>query len=117
MSAFTRARSRAPRSVFMSRGVAVILAATILVSGGGIANLATAAPASAASTQTEIDAAIAQILRETNAERTKVGLKPLLIAPSINTVAQNWSEAMAAKQTMTHNSAFTSQMPTGWMGA
>jgi uncharacterized protein YkwD len=98
------------------RGVAVALTAAILASGGGVAtSLATAQPAQAASSQSEIQAAITQILNETNAERTKVGLAPLKLDSKISTVSQNWTESMAAQKSMTHNPDYQFQMPQPWM--
>ena len=99
----------------INRGIAVALTAAILASGGGTATaLMTAQPAEAASTQPEINAAVQQILNETNAERAKAGLAPLALAPSMNLVAQNWSQAMATAGSMTHNPRYADQLPAGW---
>lgn len=90
--------------------------AAVLASGGGISGAFLAAqPAQAASTRTEIDAAVAQILQGTNAERAKVGLKPLLLSPTMNAVAQGWSEHMAAHSSMTHNPDYATTLPAPWM--
>jgi glyoxylate utilization-related uncharacterized protein len=98
------------------KGIAVTLTAALLVSGGGVAtSLATAPSAQAASTQSEIDVAVNQILNETNAERVKAGLAPLKLNASINTVAQNWSQSMAAQNSMYHNPNYQFQMPQPWM--
>ena len=96
----------------MNKGIAVALAATIIASGGGFTGaILTATPAYAASTQTEIDAAVAQILNDTNAQRTAAGLKPLQLAPTMSTVSQAWTLDMAAKKSMTHNPYYASQLP------
>ena len=98
------------------KGIAVALTAAILASGGGVAtSLATAQPAQAASTQSEIDVAIAQILNETNAERANAGLAPLRLNASINVVAQKWTESMATQKSMYHNPSYQFQMPQPWM--
>ncbi|MDN4646515.1 FG-GAP-like repeat-containing protein [Arthrobacter sp. PsM3] len=116
MSGFTHVRRRALRA-FTSRGIALALAAAILASAGGASTaLISAAPAEAASTQTQVDAAVAQILSGTNAERVKADLQPLRVAPSMNSVSQNWTQAMAAQSLMTHNPYFSTQLPQPWMG-
>jgi hypothetical protein len=99
----------------VSRGIAVALTAAILASGGGAASLVTAEPAQAAVSQPELDAAITQILNETNAERAKAGLAPLTLTPSMNTVAQNWSKAMSDKGSMTHNPDYQFELPQPWI--
>lgn len=98
------------------KGIAVALTAAILASGGGItSSLLTAQPAQAASTQPEIDSAIAQILSETNAERVKAGLEPLILNSQMSKVSQTWSEYMATKKTMYHNPSYTNQLPKPWI--
>jgi uncharacterized protein YkwD len=100
----------------IQKGIAVALAAAILASGGGVAtSLATAQPAQAASSQSEIQAAITQILNETNAERANAGLAPLTLNADINVVAQNWTESMATQQSMIHNPDYQTQMPQPWI--
>ncbi|WP_353713522.1 CAP domain-containing protein [Arthrobacter sp. K5] len=102
----------------IARSVAAVLTVAVLASGASITGvLLEAQPALAASTQPEIDAAIAQILRETNAERAKAGLNPLVLTPKINAVAQSWSEQMAAKKSMTHNPGYSSGIPQPWLRA
>lgn len=101
-----------------NKHVAVVLAAAILASGGGVsASVITAEPAQAASTQPEIDAAIAQILKDTNAARAQAGLPPLTLAPTINTVAQDWTEHMAVENYYAHNPSYLDQMHPDWQGA
>jgi uncharacterized protein YkwD len=100
----------------VAHSVAAVLTAAVLASGSGLCvSLLTAQSAQAASTQSEIDTAIAQILRETNAERAKAGLKPLLLAAKINAVAQGWSEYMAAEHTMYHNPVYQLTLPKPWI--
>jgi uncharacterized protein YkwD len=98
------------------KGISVALAAAILASGGGVAtSLATALPAQAASSQSEIEMAVTQILNETNAERANAGLAPLTLNASISAIAQSWSESMAAENSMYHNPDYQFQMPSPWM--
>jgi uncharacterized protein YkwD len=100
----------------INKSVAVALAAAILASGGGMTSaLITAQPAQASSTQPEIDSAISQILSETNAEREKAGLGPLTLDPTMSKVSQNWSQQMAAQQSMIHNPSYTSELPQPWI--
>lgn len=100
----------------IARSVVAVLTVALLASGGGVtAALVAAQPAHADSTQLEIGAAVEQILRDTNAERVKAGLGPLLIAPTISAVAQNWSAAMDAKNSLSHNPEYPWQMPQPWI--
>lgn len=100
-----------------TKGMAVALAATILVSGGGIsATVMTAAPAMAADSG-ELDAAINRILADTNAERAKAGLAPVRITPSMNGISQDWSATMASRKTMIHNPNYFNYLPGGWSNA
>lgn len=86
------------------KSLAVVLAAVVLASGGGvIGSVLTAEPAQASSSQSQIDAAVQRILNDTNAERTKAGLAPLVLTPTLNTVAQNWTEEMGAHNSLIHN--------------
>ena len=100
----------------IAKGVAVALATAIFVSGGGVAtSLVAAQPAQASSTQSEIDGAVAEILDQTNAERANVGLTPLKLNTAITSVAQNWTQAMATQQSMTHNPDYQTQVPQPWI--
>ncbi|WP_343998328.1 fibronectin type III domain-containing protein, partial [Pseudarthrobacter sulfonivorans] len=76
-----------------------------------------AQPAQAAVSQPQIDAAVARILGDTNAERSKAGLTPLKLNTAMNTVAQNWSQVMGDGRGMVHNPDYASQIPQGWQGA
>ena len=99
-----------------SKGVAVALAAVILASSGGVAtSLAVAPAAQASSTQSEIDAAVTEILNQTNQERANVGLAPLKLNAAMNTVAQNWTQSMATQQSMIHNPDYQTQLPQPWI--
>jgi len=61
--------------------------------------------------------AVAQILADTNALRVAGGLEPLTESTSMDTVAQNWSAAMASAGSMTHNPHYSTQIPSGWTAA
>lgn len=98
------------------KGMAVFVAASVLLTSGGVAgSIASATPAHAASSEQEITNAVQQILNDTNSHRAKAGLEPLRLGPAINTVSQNWTEAMANGEGAMHNPSFMSQMPAGWM--
>lgn len=98
------------------KSIAAVVAATILFSGAGLSGaVLNAAPAYAASTQSEIDAAVAQIFKDTNAQRAAAGLKPLILSTSMSQVSQEWTQNMAANQWMSHNPDFQSQLPPHWM--
>ena len=100
----------------INESLAVALTAAILASGGGMpSSLLTAQPAQAASAQPEIDAAITQILAETNAERAKAGLEPLKLDATMSKVSQAWTQQMATNHSMTHNPSYTSQLPQPWI--
>lgn len=96
-----------PQSVSWSC-LSVVILTFALVLGG-------APPAEAAnpSTQTVIN----RILAETNKARTAEGKSTLVINTQMNTVAQKWSQKMASANTLSHNSSFSAQIPSGWRGA
>jgi len=73
-------------------------------------------PAQAAATVTIADA-VARILSDTNALRVAGGLAPLTESTAMDTVAQNWSAAMYAAGSMTHNPNYSTQIPSGWTAA
>jgi len=73
-------------------------------------------PAQAAATVTVADA-VAQILSDTNALRAAGGLAPLTESTAMDTVAQNWSAAMYAAGSLTHNPNYSTQIPSGWTAA
>ena len=73
-------------------------------------------PAQAAATVTVADA-VAQILSDTNALRAAGGLAPLTESTAMDTVAQNWSAAMYAAGSLTHNPSYSTQIPSGWTAA
>ncbi|GAB3030545.1 hypothetical protein GCM10027052_03440 [Parafrigoribacterium mesophilum] len=52
-----------------------------------------------------------------NQERAANGLPALARNPSIEAVAVNWANQMAASGTMKHNPSFSSQIPAGWTAA
>jgi hypothetical protein len=98
------------------KGIALALAAAIITVGGGTgAALVVAQPAHAASTQSDIDAAVTQIFNDTNTQRANAGLKPLILAPSsMSNVAQAWTQDMATMGFMSHNPNFQYQLPANW---
>lgn len=101
----------------VSKGVTLAVAAAILLSGGaitvGIAPPAQAATVTEAASVTDVK----RILDDTNAFRVQNGLKPLLLTPNLNSVSQAWSEEMATVNRMSHNPAYSIQIPKGWWGA
>lgn len=103
--------------IYKTKGVALAVAAAILLSGGavtvGTATSAQAATVTEAASVTDVK----RILDDTNAFRVKNGLPPLLLSPNMNTVSQAWSEEMAESSRMSHNPAFSTQIPKGWRGA
>lgn len=64
-----------------------------------------------------IEAVRTEILNDTNAYRAQHGLPPLKLHPDMNVVAQNWTENMAARNQLSHNPSYSSQIPAGWMTA
>lgn len=105
-----------PRRALRRLGV---LIATIALVGASVP--LAAAPASAAvsaqctsMTQAQVQA---RILSETNAARSKAGLKALSANSQMNTVAINWSGAQAAANRMSHNPNYSKQIPAGWHSA
>ena len=57
------------------------------------------------------------IMRRINELRAQQGLKPLTRYTQLDSVAQGWSEQMAAQKSMTHNPTFADQYPAGWTSA
>lgn len=55
-----------------------------------------------------------EIYPGTNSARASAGLGALRLNGSLNSVAQNWANQMAANQSMVHNPAVASQVPGGW---
>lgn len=95
-----------------------MLAATVLASGGQVSSaLLTAPPASAAVTDIQINTAVQQILKDTNAARAAAGLKPLTLTTSMNSVAQTWTTKMAADKMMYHNPSYAKEIPQGYISA
>lgn len=96
------------------QGLSLFLAAVILTSGVGVsASVATATPAEAAVTQSQVNTAVAHILKETNANRAKYGLKPLTLSTTLNSVAQNWTKKMGDNGDLAHNPSYFDQYPDG----
>lgn len=58
-----------------------------------------------------------QILSETNAYREDADLPRLTMSAPMNTVASDWSEDMAGRETMDHNPNYADQIPPGWTRA
>lgn len=73
-----------------------IILPVILIVG---ASVATAAPAQAATGDA------AKIFAQTNAQRTKAGLKPLISDPALDKAAGEWARALARSCTFKHSSA------------
>lgn len=94
------------------RGVALFLAATVLASGVQVASsLLVTSPANAAVTDTQMNVAVQQMLKDTNAARAKAGLKPLVLTPSMSSVAQNWSMKMANAKNLNSNPNYDTEIP------
>lgn len=62
-------------------------------------------------------AAQKQILKETNAARSKAKLPALKTYTALNNVAVTWAKKQASSNTMSHNPKYASQIPTGWSAA
>lgn len=62
-------------------------------------------------------AAIDQILAETNAFRAANGKAPLQLSDPMTTVARNWSQTMADTGAFNHNPNYSKQIPSGWTRA
>lgn len=85
----------------------VLVLVTVLVAGFWV--FSTAAPASASGEST--------IHSLVNSSRAASGLKPLTLNPAMNQVAAGWANQMAANGEMSHNPAYSSQIPGGWSSA
>lgn len=66
---------------------------------------------------TEEQAAIQQILDDTNAFRASEGLAPLVLDPEISAVARDWSQHLHDTGTFEHNPSFAQHIPPGWESA
>ena len=62
-------------------------------------------------------AAVDQILAETNAFRAANGKPALKLSAEMTTVARNWSQTMADTGVFKHNPNYSTQIPAGWRGA
>lgn len=65
----------------------------------------------------DVVAARAQILKETNQVRAEAGLPPLKLSNALNSVAQGCSQQQAAQGFMAHCDNFASKFPSGWTTA
>ncbi|GAA1047685.1 CAP domain-containing protein [Rothia amarae] len=65
----------------------------------------------------DVVAARAQILKETNRVRAEAGLPPLKLSNVLNSVAQGCSQQQAAQGYMAHCDNFASKFPQGWITA
>lgn len=65
----------------------------------------------------DVVAARAQILKETNHVRAEAGLPPLKLSNALNSVAQGCSQQQAAQGYMAHCDNFASKFPQGWTTA
>ncbi len=72
------------------------------------------APAGTPASQTPANDVRALILQKTNEYRAQNGRAPLTLMPGLTTVAQNWSDHMAATGTFAHNPSYSQQIPDGW---
>lgn len=108
------------------RGLAVAPAILVGVGSLSVANAQEApsieekpAVLSSASTfaTSDVVAARAQILKETNRVRAEAGLPPLKLSNALNSVAQGCSQQQAAQGYMAHCDNFASKFPQGWITA
>jgi uncharacterized protein YkwD len=90
-----------------------LLTGTVAVTG----TVAAPVTAEAASSQADVQAAVNEILADTNASRAAHGLPALKLNPSLNAVSQKWSQSMADNGYMAHNPYYLEQIPSGWRGA
>lgn len=108
------------------RGLAVAPAILVGVGSLSVANAQEAPsieekPAVLSSASTfaisDVVAARAQILKETNHVRAEAGLPPLKLSNALNSVAQGCSQQQAAQGYMAHCDNFASKFPQGWITA
>lgn len=108
------------------RGLAVAPAILVGVGSLSVANAQEASsieekPAVLSSASTfatsDVVAARAQILKETNRVRAEAGLPPLKLSNVLNSVAQGCSQQQAAQGYMAHCDNFASKFPQGWITA
>jgi uncharacterized protein YkwD len=55
-----------------------------------------------------------EILEQTNAHRERAGLRPLRLDAAMSRVATRWSQRQAEDHGMSHNPAYSRQIPAGW---
>jgi hypothetical protein len=84
-----------------------------------LCGIALAAPALLASSVTPAAAANAgaeaQMLALTNADRAANGLAPLVMDPSLTTIARSWSDHLMATGTLSHNLSLSTMLPADWL--
>lgn len=100
-----------PIGLLASAVVAAALLTPIAVSP------AHAAPSVSSCTSSTLEQVQARILSETNTARSKAGLGALKAQGSMHGVAVAWSAKQAAAGTMSHNPAYSTQIPSGWSRA
>lgn len=95
------------RGISLVRAARAIIVVSLLVAFG----LTSVGVSSASATEADTIAALV------NQARASAGLPALQHNPAIDSVAQQWAQQMAAANSMTHNPAYTSQIPAGWTRA
>ncbi|CAI9393773.1 CAP domain-containing protein [Microbacterium sp. T2.11-28] len=106
--------SRPRRRLGVAAGAA---AALVLALIGAVAPAPAATGATSCTSSLTVAQVQARILADVNAARGRVGVKPLTANSAMHSVAIKWSQKQAARETMSHNPDYTSQIPAGWSAA
>ena len=97
--------------------VPLVAAPVAQASAGSDAPVQTAVQGAPA-TVTQSSAAYSRtILTKVNELRASLGLKPVTRYAQLDSIAQDWSEQMASRNSMSHRPQFASGYPSGWSSA
>jgi len=104
-----------------ARIVGLAVGVALAVTGGGLTSAAAAPATTVASTKAlttqaspTVDEILDTILDDTNAIRSKKGLKALIRTDAMDSVSQSWTRKQAANGAMSHNPDYSTQIPDGW---
>ena len=97
--------------------VPLVAAPVAQASAGSDAPVQTAARGAPATVAQSSAAYSRTILAKVNELRASLGLKPVTRYAQLDSIAQDWSDQMASRNSMSHRPQFASGYPSGWNSA
>ena len=97
--------------------VPLVVAPVAQASAGSDAPVQTAAQGAPATVAQSSAAYSRTILTKVNELRASLGLKPVTRYAQLDSIAQDWSDQMASRNSMSHRPQFASGYPSGWNSA